>query len=179
VQSWQGIFKLHWIIFFLTWHAWFTCDIALNGTVKLNESWYDYMGSTQSSTFKILAEDIEQAVSTRYDISRLLNVHTIYSQDWPNDWRTEGLTDRRTDWLIKGDNPSGGMAASLSHVLVHPSFSLPVGWKSDWLTNVRRYWETVWMTDWLTNGLSVGLNDSLTHSLTKLEGPRDVAIRGS
>ena len=38
--------------------------IALNGTVKLNESWYDYMGNTQSSTFKILAEDIEQAVSS-------------------------------------------------------------------------------------------------------------------
>ena len=39
-------------------------NIALNGTVKLNESWYDYMGNTQSSTFKILAEDIEQAVSS-------------------------------------------------------------------------------------------------------------------
>lgn len=39
---------------------------SLDGTVKLNESWYDYMGNTQSSTFKILAEDIEQAIRNAY-----------------------------------------------------------------------------------------------------------------
>lgn len=40
---------------------------SLNGTIKLNESWYDYMGNTQSSTFKILAEDIEQAIRNAYE----------------------------------------------------------------------------------------------------------------
>ncbi|XP_078371715.1 uncharacterized protein LOC144655351 isoform X2 [Oculina patagonica] len=39
---------------------------SLNGTVKLNESWYDYMGNTQSSTFKILADDIDQAIRNAY-----------------------------------------------------------------------------------------------------------------
>ncbi|KAJ7379462.1 SPARC- modular calcium-binding protein 2 [Desmophyllum pertusum] len=40
---------------------------SLNGTVKLNESWYDYMGNTKSSTFKILADDIEQAIRNAYE----------------------------------------------------------------------------------------------------------------
>ena len=45
-------------------------NLALNGTVKLNESWYDYMGNTKSSTFKILADDIEQAVSLAFIVLR-------------------------------------------------------------------------------------------------------------
>ena len=36
--------------------------LALNGTVKLNEAWYDYMGNTTSTTFRILADDIARAV---------------------------------------------------------------------------------------------------------------------
>ena len=37
-------------------------NLALNGTVKLNETWYGYMGNTTSTTFRILADDIAQAV---------------------------------------------------------------------------------------------------------------------
>lgn len=43
---------------------------ALNGTLKLNETWYDYMGNTTSTTFRILAGEIAQAVS-------LLSVHIV------------------------------------------------------------------------------------------------------
>ena len=40
----------------------FLVILALNGTVKLNEAWYDYMGNKTSTTFRILADDIAQAV---------------------------------------------------------------------------------------------------------------------
>lgn len=39
---------------------------SLNGTVKLNETWYDFMGNTTSTTFKILADDIAQAINAAY-----------------------------------------------------------------------------------------------------------------
>lgn len=39
---------------------------SLNGTIKLNETWYDYMGNTTSTTFRILADDIAQAINSAY-----------------------------------------------------------------------------------------------------------------
>jgi len=39
---------------------------SLNGTVKLNETWYGYMGNTTSTTFRILADDIAQAINGAY-----------------------------------------------------------------------------------------------------------------
>ena len=41
----------------------FSHSLAINGTIKLNETWYDFMGNTTSTTFRILADDIAQAVS--------------------------------------------------------------------------------------------------------------------
>lgn len=72
--------------------------IALNGTVKLNESWYDYMGNTQSSTFKILAEDIEQAVSSSiFFLIFKVYLKCVLSTHKADRMMTGGLTERRAD----------------------------------------------------------------------------------
>ncbi|XP_067041556.1 uncharacterized protein [Acropora muricata] len=39
---------------------------SINGTIKLNETWYDFMGNTTSTTFRILADDIAQAITAAY-----------------------------------------------------------------------------------------------------------------
>lgn len=39
---------------------------SLNGSLKLNETWYDYMGNTTSTTFRILADEIAQAITGAY-----------------------------------------------------------------------------------------------------------------